>query len=78
MQIIKRIKNFILKRKKKKVDKKKEVINELKKLYNLMKFIDSKFTNRREKKQFWRDFIKHGKVREDVIVYLIKNSENFL
>lgn len=64
---------------KKQVDNKyksNEVLNNLKMLYNLIQYIDKKFKNKKEKKQFWRDFIKYGKVRQDIIIYLIKNIEH--
>ena len=31
--------------------------------------------NRTERKQFWKDFCKHGSLREDVFASLIKNED---
>lgn len=68
-------------RKKKKeeiLDVRRRVLEDLRKVFEVIKLIDRSLPNRRARKQFWENFCKRGEVREAVIQDLIKQYEEMV
>lgn len=74
---IKKVREFLFGKKQPKqtltTTKKEEILAKLRDLHRLLLYIDSQLPNRKAKRQFWRDFFKYGKVRNNVLANLIKN-----
>ncbi|RLG15788.1 hypothetical protein DRN69_02445 [Candidatus Pacearchaeota archaeon] len=80
--LIKVILNLILKQvklhriKKYNKDKKIEILKNFQLLLEFVKLIDSKLTNRKQKKAFWNDFIKYPEKRREIIEKFINSFNN--
>lgn len=52
---------------------KQEFLMQLKRFHNLITSIDKKLPNRHVRKQFWRDFIHDGTIRQEFIKKIIED-----
>jgi len=57
-------------------NKKMEVLKNFQLLLDFVKLIDSKLTNRKQKKAFWNDFIKYPRRRREIIEKFINSINN--
>lgn len=55
--------------------RRKELIDLLLKLRNLVLWVESKYPNRHARRQFWREFVRDARLRLYTIDYLLTNIE---
>lgn len=64
-----------LKAEKKKVSQRNQVVERLTQLRNLVRHVDSKFNNRKDRRRFWREFQTNEDFRIGLLNTLIKDIE---